>query len=69
MDQLRVDTRSRTLDIDNFTRDTREIVGMLVGDRSQARARVLWQCLPPVYRQCAVCYSDFGEADQRVLPS
>jgi IS1 family transposase len=25
--------------------------------------------LPPVYRQCAVCYSDFWQAYEAVLPS
>ena len=42
---------------------------MPVGDRSRAGARALWPSLPPVYRQCAVCYSDFWEADETVLPS
>jgi len=42
---------------------------MHVGDRSRAGARALWQSLPPVYRQCAVCYSDFWEGYETVLPS
>jgi len=29
----------------------------------------LWDLLPPVYRQCAVCSSDFWEAYAGVLPS
>lgn len=48
---------------------TREIVGVYVGDRSRASAKALWQSLPAVYRQCAVCYSDFWQAYEHVLPS
>lgn len=48
---------------------TREIVGVFIGDRSREAARELWQSLPPVYRQCAVCYSDFWEAYEQVIPS
>jgi IS1 family transposase len=40
-------------------RDTREIVGVAIGARNEATTRQLWESLPPVYRQCAVCYSDF----------
>ena len=50
-------------------RDTREIVGAYIGDRSEEAARELWKSLPPVYRQCAVCYSDFWSAYACVLPS
>ncbi|MDZ4876848.1 MAG: hypothetical protein CLLPBCKN_006283 [Chroococcidiopsis cubana SAG 39.79] len=28
----------------------------------------LWQPLPPVYRQCAVCYTDFWQAYEQVIP-
>lgn len=48
---------------------TREIVGVHVGDRSREGARKLWQSLPSVYRQCALCYSDFWEAYEQVIPS
>jgi len=41
---------------------TREIVGLYVGDRSSESAKELWKSLPPVYRQCAVGYTDFWEA-------
>ena len=41
---------------------TREIVGVHIGDHSAASAQALWQSLPPVYRQCAVIYSDFWSA-------
>jgi insertion element IS1 protein InsB len=48
---------------------TKEVVGIHVGDRSREGARKLWCSLPPVYRQCAVCYSDFWEAYEQVIPS
>ncbi len=49
--------------------DTREIIGVHVGNRSAASAQALWQSMPPVYRQCAVIYSDFWSAYPLVLPS
>ena len=48
---------------------TREIVAVYVGDRSREGARGLWQSLTAVYRQCAVCYSDFWSVYEEVLPS
>ena len=47
---------------------TREIVGVYVGDRSEQGARGLWNSLPPVYRQCAVCYTDFWVDYENVIP-
>jgi IS1 family transposase len=49
--------------------DTREIVGAYIGDRSRRSAKKLWLSIPAVYRQCAVCYTDFWEAYSEVLPS
>jgi Transposase and inactivated derivatives, IS1 family len=49
--------------------NTREIVGVYIGDRSRKSAQRLWESLPGVYRQCAVAYTDFWEAYQSVLPS
>ena len=49
--------------------ETREIVGVHVGDRDESAARQLWNSLPPVYRQCAVAYTDFWNAYGTVLPS
>ena len=49
--------------------DTREIVGVFIGDRSRQSAKQLWQSLPGVYRQCAMCYTDFWESYAQVLPS
>ena len=47
---------------------SREIVGMHVGNRDHADAEALWKSLPPVYRQCTVCYTDFWSAYEQVLP-
>lgn len=47
---------------------TREIVGVYVGDRSRKSALKLWNSLPPVYRQCAVCFTDFWTAYEEVIP-
>lgn len=49
--------------------DSREIVGVFIGDRSRQSAKRLWQSLPAVYRQCAICYTDFWEAYEQVFPS
>ncbi|MGB7247854.1 MAG: IS1 family transposase [Phormidesmis sp.] len=49
--------------------ETREIVGVYIGRRSRVGARGLWASLPPVYRQCAVAYTDFWEAYEQVIPS
>ncbi|MEG4218926.1 IS1 family transposase [Microcoleus sp. Pol14C4] len=48
---------------------TREIVGCYIGDRSGDAARALWASLPPVYRQCAVIYTDYWQAYETALPS
>ncbi len=48
--------------------ETREIVGLYVGDRSRESAKKLWASLPPVYRQCAVVYTDYWEAYVGVIP-
>lgn len=47
---------------------TREIVGVYIGDRSEVGARELWLSLPPVYRQCAVAYTDFWAAYGTIFP-
>ncbi len=49
--------------------NTNEIVGVFIGCRSQKGAHGLWDSLPRIYRQCAVCYTDFGEAYATVFPS
>lgn len=49
--------------------DSREIVGLFVGNRDKEGAQGLWASLPPVYRQCAVAYTDFWEAYAAVFPT
>lgn len=47
---------------------TKEIVGVYVGARSRQGAEGLWQSLPALYRQCAVCYTDFWAAYEEIFP-
>lgn len=49
--------------------DTREIVGVTIGARDEASANKLWESLPPLYRQCAIAYTEFWAAYGAVLPS
>lgn len=48
---------------------TREIVGVHIGDRSEASAKALWQSLPPERSTMRFCYTDFRAAYAAVLPS
>lgn len=48
-------------------RDTREIVGVHMGDRSAQAAQALWDSLPESYRHNA-SYADFWESCHTVLP-
>ena len=48
-------------------RRTRQIVAFVIGDRSEATCRKLWEQIPPTYRVCQ-SYSDFWEAYQLVFP-
>jgi IS1 family transposase len=48
--------------------DTREIVGVYIGARDEVAAQQLWASLPPIYRQCAVAYTDFWAAYAAVFP-
>ena len=47
---------------------TKEIVGVYIGARSRQGAFGLWQSLPAVYRQCAMCYTDFWAAYDEIFP-
>jgi len=47
----------------------RQIVGYTVGQRDEREALQLWQSLPPVYRQCAVCYTDHWKAYRGIFPT
>ena len=48
--------------------DSKEIIGVYVGSRDKKGAKGLWDSLPPVYRQCAVCYTDFWSAYEDIFP-
>ena len=48
--------------------ETKEIVGVYVGNRSCDGASGLWCSLPALYRQCAVCYTDFWSAYNQIFP-
>lgn len=49
--------------------EMREMVGCYIGNRSRESAHALWHSLPAVYRQCAVCDSDFSVSYPVALPS
>ena len=49
-------------------RDTRQVVAMVVGDRSVGTARRLWAALPAAYRDEAIVCTDFLEAYRAVVP-
>jgi IS1 family transposase len=49
--------------------ETREIVGVSVGDRRCQGAQGVWDALPAVSRQCAVAYTDFWSAYDEIFPS
>ncbi len=48
-------------------RRTRQIVAFVIGDRSEATCRLLWQAIPEEYKQCQT-YSDFWEAYANLFP-
>ncbi len=48
--------------------DSREIVGAYIGSRDRSGAQGLWDSLPPVYRQCAVTFTDFWRAYDDIFP-
>ena len=48
-------------------RRTRQIVAFVIGDRSEAACRKLWEQIPTAYKGCQ-SYSDFLEAYQLVFP-
>ena len=49
-------------------RRTRQIVAYVIGDRSEATCRQLWQSIPAGYKHCRT-YSDFWEAYRNVFPA
>jgi len=61
-----------TIVIDNWLAidlDSKEIVGAYVGHRDKQSTQGLWDSLPPVYRQCAVAYTDFWDSYAAVFPA
>lgn len=48
-------------------RRTRQIVAYVIGDRSEATCRLLWERVPVAYKGGLV-YSDFWEAYEQVVP-
>jgi IS1 family transposase len=49
--------------------DSKQIIGVYVGIRDMTGAKGLWDSLPPVYRQCAVCHTDFRSAYEKIFLS
>jgi insertion element IS1 protein InsB len=49
--------------------DSKKIVGFHAGDRDGKGAQGLWDSMPGVCRQCAVCHTDFRSAYEGVFPS
>jgi insertion element IS1 protein InsB len=49
-------------------RHSRQVVAFVVGDRSEASCRRLWDAIPEGYR-AAICYSDFWAAYAAVIPA
>ena len=49
--------------------DTRQVVAMVAGDRSQYTAQCLWDALPDEYRDGALIYSDYWAAYAAVVPA
>jgi insertion element IS1 protein InsB len=49
-------------------RATRQVVACVLGDRSAATCRALWEQVPEPWR-AATCYTDFWAAYQAVIPA
>lgn len=48
--------------------DTRQVVAMVAGDRSEATARCLWDARPDDYREGAIVCTDFPAAYRAIVP-
>jgi insertion element IS1 protein InsB len=48
-------------------RETRQVVGFIMGDRTESTCRKLWEAIPQLYQQ-GHSYSDFWEAYTNVIP-
>lgn len=49
--------------------DTRQVVAMVVGDRSEGTARRLWDALPAAYRDRALVCTDFWSSYRAAVPA
>lgn len=49
-------------------RETRHVIGVFIGDRSEASAQALFDSLPAYYREFGEFYTDFWAAYEAVLP-
>lgn len=49
-------------------RDTRKIVGLYIGDRTQKGAKGLWDSIPLEYKENSFFYTDFWESYNSILP-
>ena len=52
-----------------LTPQQEKLLGYMLAIAKRQSAKQLWLSLPPVYRQCAVCYTPFWEAYEQILPS
>ncbi len=48
--------------------ETRQVVAMVAGDRSERTAECLWEAVPEEYRRGATVYTNFWRAYQAALP-
>ena len=48
--------------------DSKEVVGVFIGERNERSAQALWNSFPGVYRQCARSYPDFWGAYANIFP-
>lgn len=52
-----------------LTQQHQKFLEYILASAKRQSAKQLWHSLPTVYRQCAICYTDFWEAYEQVLPS
>ncbi|WP_317111292.1 IS1 family transposase [Chroococcidiopsis sp. SAG 2025] len=48
-------------------RNTRQVVGCFIGDRTRKSARKFWESLPAIYQHNAIAYTDFWQAYKTVI--
>ncbi len=50
-------------------RNTNQIVGFHVGDRTREDAQIFWDSIPSEYRESAEVYTDFWQSYEKVVPA